>query len=108
MLPGLIQWQKEHEYPFTLLTEASTDLANDEDLMQMMSRANFFKVFLGLETPDRGSLKECGKFQNTKGIYNCLCQECLQNRYPFKSQISLLETPAQDFCQEEGGTAYSG
>jgi radical SAM superfamily enzyme YgiQ (UPF0313 family) len=65
MLPALIQWQKEHTYPFTLLTEASTDLSNDEDLMQMMSRANFFKVFLGLETPDRESLKECGKFQNT-------------------------------------------
>jgi len=65
MLPVLVQWQKEHKYPFTLLTEASTDLANDEDLMQMMSRANFFKVFLGLETPDRESLKECGKFQNT-------------------------------------------
>jgi radical SAM superfamily enzyme YgiQ (UPF0313 family) len=65
MLPGLVQWQKEHRYPFTLLTEASTDLANDEDLMQMMSRANFFKVFLGLETPDKESLKECGKFQNT-------------------------------------------
>lgn len=65
MLPVLSQWQKEHKYPFTLLTEASTDLANDEDLMQMMSRANFFKVFLGLETPDRESLKECGKFQNT-------------------------------------------
>ena len=30
-----------------------------------MSRANFFKVFLGLETPDKDSLKECGKFQNT-------------------------------------------
>lgn len=65
MLPTLVQWQKEHAYPFTLLTEASTDLANDEKLMQMMSRANFFKVFLGLETPERASLKECGKFQNT-------------------------------------------
>jgi radical SAM superfamily enzyme YgiQ (UPF0313 family) len=49
---------------FTLLTEASTDLANDEELMQMMSGANFFKVFLGLETPDNQSLKECGKYQN--------------------------------------------
>ena len=65
MLPVLIEWQKEHKYPFTLLTEASTDLANDEDLMQMMSRANFFKVFLGLETPDKESLKECGKYQNS-------------------------------------------
>jgi len=65
MLPILAAWQKEKKYPFTLLTEASTDLANDEDLMQMMSKANFFKVFLGLETPDKESLKECGKFQNT-------------------------------------------
>jgi radical SAM superfamily enzyme YgiQ (UPF0313 family) len=65
MLPELVTWQKEHKYPFTLLTEASTDLANDEELMQMMSKANFFKVFLGLETPDNESLKECGKYQNS-------------------------------------------
>jgi len=65
MLPALIGWQKEHDYPFTLLTEASTDLANDEELMQMMSRANFFKVFLGLETPEKASLRECGKYQNS-------------------------------------------
>jgi radical SAM superfamily enzyme YgiQ (UPF0313 family) len=64
MLPELIAWQKERKFPFTLLTEASTDLANDEELMQMMSDANFFKVFLGLETPDNKSLKECGKYQN--------------------------------------------
>ena len=64
MLPELIGWQKEHRFPFTLLTEASTDLANDEELMQMMSGANFFKVFLGLETTDNQSLKECGKYQN--------------------------------------------
>jgi len=65
MLPELITWQQEHNFPFTLLTEASTDLAKDEELMQMMSRANFFKVFLGLETPDNLSLRECGKYQNT-------------------------------------------
>jgi radical SAM superfamily enzyme YgiQ (UPF0313 family) len=65
MLPVLAAWQKKHKYPFKLLTEASTDLATDENLMQMMSAANFFKVFLGLETPDNESLKECGKYQNT-------------------------------------------
>lgn len=70
MLPALVRWQKEHKYPFTLLTEASIDLANDEKLMQMMSRANFFKVFLGIETPDRESLKECGKFQNASRDLN--------------------------------------
>ena len=65
MLPVIAAWQKEHAYPFKLLTEASTDLGNDEKLMQMMSAANFFKVFLGLETPDNESLKECGKYHNT-------------------------------------------
>ncbi|MDD4878037.1 MAG: B12-binding domain-containing radical SAM protein [Candidatus Nanoarchaeia archaeon] len=65
MLPELIQWQQAHKYPFMLLTEASVNLAEDEELMQMMSRANFHKVFLGIETPDSESLKECGKVQNT-------------------------------------------
>lgn len=66
MLPELIKWQQAHKYPFMLLTEASVNLAEDEELMQMMSRANFHKVFLGIETPDTESLKECGKLQNTK------------------------------------------
>ena len=64
MLLKLIEWQKEHKYPFTLLTEASTNLADDKELMQMMSAANFNAVFLGLETPHVDSLNECGKFQN--------------------------------------------
>jgi len=66
MLPLLIKWQKEHKYPFKFLTEASLNLAEDKELMQMMSRANFDKVFLGIETPSLKSLKECGKIQNTK------------------------------------------
>tara|TARA_Y100000310_G_scaffold345823_1_gene470544 strand:- start:5731 stop:7206 length:1476 start_codon:yes stop_codon:yes gene_type:complete len=67
MLPSLIQWQKENKYPFPLITEASTNLADDEKLMQMMSAANFYKVFLGIETPNPESLKECSKVQNLKG-----------------------------------------
>lgn len=65
MLPAVIEWQKEHNFPFTLLTEASVNLAQDEELMDLMSWANFNKVFLGLETPCLESLKECGKTQNT-------------------------------------------
>ena len=65
MLPFLIKWQKEHKYPFTLMTEASINLAEDKELMVMMSAANFNCVFLGLETPCIDSLKECGKMQNT-------------------------------------------
>jgi radical SAM superfamily enzyme YgiQ (UPF0313 family) len=65
MLPVLADWQKKHGYPFPLLTEASVDLARDGELMQLMSRANFFKVFLGVETPNTDSLNECDKQQNT-------------------------------------------
>ncbi len=64
LLPKLAAWQQAHRYPFTLLTEASMNLADDEQLMSMMSAANFSKVFLGIETPSIESLNECGKFQN--------------------------------------------
>jgi len=46
LLPPLIAWQRAHRFPFTLLTEVSANLARDEELLQLMSAANFFKVFL--------------------------------------------------------------
>jgi radical SAM superfamily enzyme YgiQ (UPF0313 family) len=66
MLPALIEWQKKHRYPFSLFTEASINLAEDDELMGLMSAANFSKVFLGIETTELKSLHECGKLQNTK------------------------------------------
>ena len=65
ILPVLARWQKGHRYPFTLLTEASINLAKDEELMTQMSQANFFKVFVGIESPNTESLRECDKQQNT-------------------------------------------
>lgn len=64
MLPEVIRWQRERKYPFLLFTEASLNLADDDRLMEMMVDAGFDKVFIGLETPDEGSLAECNKFQN--------------------------------------------
>lgn len=64
MLALLIKWQKEHKYPFKLTAEASINLADDEELMKMMSSANFCSVFVGIETPNVGSLKECNKTHN--------------------------------------------
>jgi radical SAM superfamily enzyme YgiQ (UPF0313 family) len=65
MLSLLIKWQKKHKYPFAFYTEASLNLAEDKELMKMMSDANFYKVFLGIESPNIDSLKECKKLQNT-------------------------------------------
>ena len=49
----------------TLFTEVSVNLADDEELMQLMVQAGFSKVFVGIETPNEASLSECDKKQNT-------------------------------------------
>jgi radical SAM superfamily enzyme YgiQ (UPF0313 family) len=64
LLRELIQWQESHRFPFSLFTEASVNLAQDEELMDLMTAAGFDSVFLGLETPAEESLQECGKHQN--------------------------------------------
>lgn len=64
ILPVIIKWAKERKYPFSLGTEASINLADDEELMQLMVKAGFNTVFIGIETPNEESLAECNKFQN--------------------------------------------
>ncbi len=66
LLNALKPWMAEHQYPFTFKTEASVDLAQDEELMQLMVECNFNAVFLGIETPDAESLHLTKKFQNTR------------------------------------------
>jgi len=74
-LPKLVDWQKQRNYPFKLMTEASVNLAQDSELMQMMSDANFHKVFIGIETPSVESLKECGKKQNVVADFGFAVRE---------------------------------
>ena len=66
MLRELAPWMKAHCYPFSLSTEASVDLAQDQELLDLMIAANFTAVFLGIETPDTDSLSMTQKFQNTR------------------------------------------
>jgi radical SAM superfamily enzyme YgiQ (UPF0313 family) len=64
LLRALVPWQRDRGYPFYLSTEASLDLARDEELLDLLVAANFKMVFVGLETPQELSLKETGKSQN--------------------------------------------
>ncbi len=66
LLPVLRDWNVQHQRPFTFFTEASVNLADDADLLQMMKDAGFTRVFLGIETPVEASLKEAQKLQNTR------------------------------------------
>jgi len=66
LLKELKPWMAERGYPFHFNTEASVDLANDPELMDLMVECNFKAVFLGIETPDEASLTLTQKFQNTR------------------------------------------
>lgn len=65
-LPELAAWQEKHDRPFTFITEASVNLAEDEQLLDWMRQAGFNRAFLGIETPVEASLKEAQKGQNTR------------------------------------------
>jgi radical SAM superfamily enzyme YgiQ (UPF0313 family) len=67
LLEQIVPWMEKHGYPLRLTTEASIDLANDAELLDLMYRANFRSVFIGIETPRMDSLKETKKFQNVRG-----------------------------------------
>lgn len=66
LLRRIIFWQENRPSRLSFFTEASVDLAEDEELMDLMVAAGFNKVFLGLETPSEESLRECGKSQNLR------------------------------------------
>jgi radical SAM superfamily enzyme YgiQ (UPF0313 family) len=63
VLPALIEWRKgKTGMPFS--TEASINLADDPELLSLMTQAGFDTVFVGIETPNEDSLAECSKNQN--------------------------------------------
>lgn len=64
VLPSIIDWMESKEYPFYFYTEASIDLADDPQLMELMVRAGFEEVFIGIETPHEDGLAESGKVPN--------------------------------------------
>jgi len=64
LMPELVEWQRKHGHPFSLLTEASLNLADDDELLNNMRDAGFRRVFLGIETPVEESLVEAQKPQN--------------------------------------------
>jgi len=66
MLGALRPWQEQKGWPFNFSTEASMDLAQDQELMDRMVDCNFGSVFIGVETPDEASLIATKKRQNTK------------------------------------------
>jgi len=65
-LPHLTRWLEEHDYPFEFTTEASLNLADDDELLKLMNAANFVGVFTGIESPNPETLVQMKKKQNTR------------------------------------------
>ena len=66
LLREVIGWRRDTAARMTFFTEASVNLADDAELLQLMVDAGFKKVFLGIETPDTAALVQCHKVQNTR------------------------------------------
>ncbi len=64
ILPAMVDWNAKHKDPFYFNTEVSINLADDDKLMQLMVKAGFEAVFIGIESPNEESLIECNKTQN--------------------------------------------
>ena len=64
ILPAIAGWMERKKNPFYFNTEVSINLADDDKLMQLMVKAGFEAVFIGIESPNEESLIECNKTQN--------------------------------------------
>ena len=64
ILPAIVKWRDSKKCSFSFHTEASINLSDDKELMELMVQAGFDTVFVGIETPNQESLTECNKFQN--------------------------------------------
>src|SRR3954467_638379 len=64
ILREIIAWQEANGYPISFVTEASIDLAEDPELIQLMLDANIDTVFVGIESPNEEALRETKKIQN--------------------------------------------
>jgi radical SAM superfamily enzyme YgiQ (UPF0313 family) len=88
LLPAIIEWRKTKQHPFVFNTQASINLADDEELMDMMVQAGFDCVFVGIESPSEESLSECNKVQN-KGRDLVECVKKIQ-RFGMQVQAGFI------------------
>ncbi len=88
LLPAIIDWMKSRQYPFSFNTQASINLADDEELMDLMVQAGFDCVFVGIESPNEECLSECNKVQN-KGRDLVACVKKIQ-RFGMQVQAGFI------------------
>jgi radical SAM superfamily enzyme YgiQ (UPF0313 family) len=66
LLAAMIPWMEQHGKPFGFITQASVNLGQDNEMIDLMTAANFGFVFLGVESPDEAVLQQAHKQQNLR------------------------------------------
>ncbi|HEY8503218.1 MAG TPA: DUF4070 domain-containing protein [Gemmataceae bacterium] len=66
LLRALIAWNNRQRHPLSFYTQASIDMARDDELLGLLRDANFISVFIGIESPRKASLAETHKMQNER------------------------------------------
>jgi len=110
LLPAMNKWMQNHHNPFTFSTQTSINLADDADLMSLMTKTGFTSVFIGIETPEELSLLDCNKSQNNnrdllqsvKKIQNAGLQVTGGFIVGFDSDTPSIFQKQIDFIQQSG------
>ena len=66
LLSDVAAWQAAEGYPLTFVAYASLNLAEDDEMLELMDAANIAMVFIGIESPNEESLHETKKYQNVR------------------------------------------
>ena len=107
LLREVIAWQQSNGFPLMFATEASIDLAEDAELMQLMVEANITEVFIGIETPNEAALRETKKVQNLAAGAARSSTRCIGSRMPeWRSGAALSSASTmtmQAFLRPSGG-----
>jgi hypothetical protein len=61
LLPQMVEWQEKNKWPYEFSIEASMNLADDEELLNLMQEVGFSSCFVGIETPDEDVLLSTNK-----------------------------------------------
>jgi radical SAM superfamily enzyme YgiQ (UPF0313 family) len=67
LLREIVKLNNSFKNPLTFRTQLSVNIAQDDELLELLADANFTNLFIGIETPNEESLKEANKMQNLRG-----------------------------------------
>jgi radical SAM superfamily enzyme YgiQ (UPF0313 family) len=110
LLPAMKKWMQIHKNPFVFNVQTSINLADDEELMSLMTETGFISTFVGIETPAEESLLDCNKNQNrnrdllqsVKKIQNAGLQVSGGFIVGFDSDTATVFQQQIDFIQQSG------